>query len=115
MDKYHTVKRNDDFALAIHSGRYVKNSCYSLYIKDNGLDRYRFGISVSKKLGNSVHRNYYKRQLRFIIDKYKKYYQNGFDYIIIIRNDYVNLGFSSKDEKFLELICKLDGFKVKEI
>ena len=114
MDRYHTVKKNSDFANAIHTGKYAKNSCYSIYIVDNGLDRYRFGISVSKKLGNSVHRNLYKRQLRFIIDKNKKNYQNGKDYIIIIRKDYVDLDFSSKDELFMKLICKLNDFVAKE-
>lgn len=114
MDRYHTVKKNDDFARAIHNGKFVKNSCYVIYACANNFDRYRFGISVSKKLGNSVHRNYYKRQLRFIIDKYKKYYQKGIDYIIIIRKDYVDLEFSSKDEYFLKLINKLIDFKAKE-
>lgn len=114
MDKYHTVKKNDDFSFAIHDGKYAKNRAYSIYIKDNGFDRYRFGISVSKKLGNSVHRNLYKRQVRFIIDKYKKNYQNGVDYIIIIRKDYVDLDFISKEKLFLELIDKLNNCLVKE-
>ena len=114
MDRYHTVKKNDDFANIIHNGKYAKNDCYTLYMKNNGLDRYRFGISVSKKLGNSVHRNLYKRQLRFIIDKNKKYYQSGMDYIIIIRKGYINLAFSSKDEAFVKLISKLKDYKMKE-
>ncbi len=114
MDKYHTVKKNFEFANAIHNGRYAKNNAYSIYINENNLDRYRFGISVSKKLGNSVNRNLFKRQVRFIIDKYKKNYQNGFDYIIIIRKDYVDLDFSVKDKLFFELISKLNAFIVKE-
>ena len=77
------------------------------------MDYYRFGISVSKKLGNAVYRNKYKRQLRFIIDKYKKNYQNGTDYIIIIRNGYIDLDFESKEKDFIYLIEKLK--KQKEI
>ena len=77
--------------------------------KDNELDSYRFGISVSKKLGNSVHRNKYKRQLRFIIDKYKKLYQNGTDYIIIIKNGFIDLDFQSKEKQFLQLINRINN------
>ncbi|MBR1385773.1 MAG: ribonuclease P protein component [Bacilli bacterium] len=113
MDKLHTVKKSRDFSLIIHNSIFVKNRSYIIYNKDNGLCHYRFGISVSKKLGNAVYRNKYKRQLRFIIDKYKKNYQNGTDYIIIIRNGYIDLDFESKEKDFIYLIEKLK--KQKEI
>jgi ribonuclease P protein component len=109
MDKLHTVKKSKDFSNIIHGGTFFKNNCYVIYNKDNGLDIYRFGISVSKKLGNAVERNKYKRQLRFIIDKYKKYYQNGTDYIIIIRNGYIDSNFESKEKNFVYLINKLNS------
>lgn len=115
MNRYHTVKKSRDFSNIIHSGKFVKNRSYALYIKDNNLDIYRFGISVSKKLGNAVYRNKYKRQLRFIIDKYKKNYQNGFDYIIIIRNGYINLDFSEKENDYVCLINKINSSFIKEI
>ncbi len=114
MNKYRTVKKNEEFANIIHNGKYAKNESYSLYIKNNDKDTYRFGISVSKKLGNAVHRNKYKRQVRFIIDKYKKNYQNGFDYIIIIRKGYVDLDFLSNEENFVSLINKLKSYVTKE-
>lgn len=115
MDRNHTVKKSKDFSNIIHNGKFVKNRSYVIYSKDNGLDIYRFGISVSKKLGNAVHRNKYKRQLRFIIDKYKKCYQNGVDYIIIIRNSYVDLDFSDKDKDYIYLINKINNYSTKEI
>ncbi len=115
MNRYHTVKKNSDFSNIIHHGRYVKNRSYVVYVKENQLDIYRFGISVSKKLGNAVHRNKYKRQLRFIIDKYKKNYQKGFDYIIIIRNGYIHLDFDEKDKDYIYLINKISNGFTKEI
>ena len=115
MDKLHTVKKNYEFSDIIHTGKFAKNECYSLYIKGNGLSITRFGISVSKKLGNAVFRNKYKRQLRFIIDKNKKYYQNGVDYIIIIRNGYVNLDFADTEKKYVNLIEKVNSYYKKEI
>ena len=107
MDKLHTVKKNDEFSNIIHTGKFVKNNSYIIYYKDNGRDIYRFGISISKKLGKAVYRNKYKRQLRFIIDKYKKNYQIGLDYIIIIRNGCIDLNFASKDQEFKNLLDKI--------
>ncbi len=109
MDKLHTVKKSREFSLIIHSGVFYKNKSYTIYYKDNNLDYYRFGISVSKKLGNAVYRNKYKRQLRFIIDKYKKNYQNGTDYIIIIKNGFKELDFESKEKDFVSLINKTNN------
>ena len=115
MNKYHTVKKNDDFYDAIHNGYYRKNDLYVIYIRKNELDRYRFGISVSKKLGNAVHRNLYKRQIRSIIDKYKKNYQNGYDYIIIIKKDFSVSDYEKKDSLYNELIIQLNNHLIKEI
>ena len=109
MDKLHTVKKNSDFSNIIHNGVFYKNRSYTIYNKDNDLNHYRFGISVSKKLGNAVYRNKYKRQLRFIIDKYKKNYQNGTDYIIIIKNGFKDLDFESKEKDFVYLINKINN------
>lgn len=109
MDKLHTVKKNREFSNIIHNGVFYKNKSYTIYYKDNDLDYYRFGISVSKKLGKAVDRNKYKRQLRFIIDKYKKNYQNGTDYIIIIKNGFKELDFNSKDKDFVYLINKINN------
>lgn len=109
MNRLHTVKKNSDFSNVIHNGIFYKNKSYVIYYKDNNLDIYRFGISVSKKLGNAVNRNKYKRQLRFIIDKYKKNYQNGIDYIIIIKNGFIDQKFESKENDFVYLINKINN------
>ena len=111
MDKLHTVKKSREFSNIIHNGIFFKNKSYVIYYKDNDLGIYRFGISVSKKLGNAVNRNKFKRQLRFIIDKYKKNYQNGVDYIIIIKNGFIDLNFESKEKDFVYLINKINNSK----
>ena len=98
MDKLHTVKKNQDFYNIIHNGYFAKDNIFTIYNKVNDLPSYRFGISVSKK-----------RQVRTIIDKYKKNYQNGNDYIIIIKKDFVGVDFSKKEESFIKLIEKINN------
>jgi ribonuclease P protein component len=103
MKKINIVKESKDFDEIIKSAFPSKNNFYIIYSRENDLNRFRFGISVGKKLGNAVTRNKLKRQLRNIIDKNKKVYQNNQDYIIIVRKSCLGLSFQKLEEKFLEI------------
>ena len=87
MRKLYIVKTNQQFDDIITNGKCYKNKYFVIYNKDNNLKYDRFGISVTKKLGNAVFRNKYKRIIRSILDNYKKLYINNKDYIIILRKD----------------------------
>lgn len=108
MKKINTVKKNEDFKKVIKKGRYYKNPCFVIYTYNNSLNHYRFGISVSKKIGNAVVRNKIKRQMRNIIDKYKNYYSNELDYIIIIRKDYNAKSFNEIENTFHNIIKSIN-------
>ena len=85
MKKKFIVKNSRDFEKIIKEGKCKKNKSFIIHSKKNDLDYDKYGISVSKKLGNAVFRNKYKRKIRAIIDNYKKMYINHEDYIIILR------------------------------
>ncbi len=104
MKKKYIVKKSTDFTDIIKNGRYYKTDYFTIYIKDNTLTNYRFGISVSKKIGNAVTRNKIKRQMRMIIDNYKKNYQKGKDYIIIIKYSYISASFDQIQKVFENVI-----------
>ncbi len=114
MKKKNVVKENRDFAKIINNGQNYWNECFSLYIYNNECNNYRFGISVSKKIGNAVTRNKIKRQVRNIIDKYKNIYQNDKDYIIIIRKKYINFNFQEICNKYIDLINRTNDIKEKD-
>ena len=104
MRKLYIVKTNQDFESIINNGICIKNKYYIIHYKENNLPYDRFGISVSKKLGNAVFRNTYKRKLRSIIDKYKKNYLNHQDYIIILRKEAINKDYQSLENEFFALM-----------
>ena len=104
MKKINVVKKKYEFDNIIKNNKYVKNNEFIIYYKNNEFNNYRFGISVGKKLGNSVFRNKYKRRIRSIIDINKKDYQNNIDYIIIMRKGCINLKFELINKSFRELI-----------
>lgn len=104
MRKLYVVKKNYQFDEIIKKGNCIKNKYYVVYHKDNNLPYDRYGISVSKKLGNAVFRNKYKRKIRSIIDNYRKLYINSKDYIIIIRKEAIDKSFHTLEKEFIALI-----------
>lgn len=114
MKKKYVVKEHVDFTNIIQNGRYYRSKYFVIYMKKNDLDHYRFGISVGKKVGNAVIRNKVKRQMRMIIDNYKKNYQNDMDYIIIIKSNYVEGSFLEIKNSFEEIIYKMNRSNNKE-
>ena len=104
MRKTYIVKEAKDFENIIKKGKCRKNQSFVIHFKKNNLPYDKYGISVSKKLGYAVFRNKYKRKLRSIIDNYRKIYNNGEDYIIILRRGGVEKSFQDLERDFLNLM-----------
>ena len=108
MKKINVVKKNEDFKRIIDLNNCYKNNFLLIHYGSNNLEHYRFGISVSKKIGKSVTRNYYKRIIRNIVDNHKKLYSKGKDYIIILRKACIEMNYSEIEQSFLQLIYKIE-------
>ena len=104
MRKLYIVKEKKDFEKIINNNTFNKNKSFVVYNIENNLKYNRYGISVSKKLGNAVFRNKYKRKIRSIIDNYKKDYNISKDYIIILRRGAIKLTFKELSEELLKLL-----------
>jgi ribonuclease P protein component len=107
MKKIERVKKSQEFDNIIKNNKYVKNDAYVIYYNDNESIISRFGISVGKKIGNAVKRNYFKRVTRNICDINKNLYSKPKDYIIIVRKGCEKLSFDEKNESFISLINKI--------
>ena len=59
-----SLKKNEDFSKCYRTGRSYVNRDLVLYVCGNDLNRNRVGISVSKKVGNSVVRHRITRLIR---------------------------------------------------
>ena len=57
MKKINILKSNRDFNRIIKYNNSFKYKNYIIYIERDTNDLYKFGISVSKKIGNAVVRN----------------------------------------------------------
>lgn len=106
MKKKFIVKDTRDFQDIIKNGFCKKNKSFVIHYRKNKLPYDRYGISVSKKLGNAVFRNKYKRKIRVIADNYKKLYINHKDYIIILRKNALEKSFAELEKDFNALMSR---------
>ena len=109
MKKINILKNNRDFTRIIKGNKSFKYKDYIIYIERDTNDLYKFGISVSKKIGNAVVRNKLKRQIKNIIDK--KRYENSFNCIIILRKGILNKTFNEMSEELYSAFKILNLFK----
>ena len=106
MKKKYSLKRNEDIAKIVRNRRFTKNDTFVVYNTYNQLDYSRVCISVSKKIGIAVVRNKIKRQVReMVTDTFN--FENKIDFVIIVRNNFLENNFSTNKEKLQELYLKI--------
>ena len=73
-----SLKKNHQFQFVYRNGRSHANKYLIMYIMENGLSINRVGISVSKKVGNSVVRHRVTRLIRESYRLHENMFNSGF-------------------------------------
>ena len=102
MNSKYRIKKNDEFEYIINNGKLLKNKLCVIYYIESKEKFSRFGISVSKKVGDAVKRNKIKRRIRDII--IKNSIKSNYDYVIIVRKEVGDLSFNELKDGLLSLI-----------
>jgi len=85
MEFSESLKKNSNFR-KVYNGRKSRADRYLvMYVLSNGTDRNRLGISVSKKVGNSVVRHHLTRLVREAYRLEEKSFKRGYDIVVILR------------------------------
>jgi ribonuclease P protein component len=96
MKHSQSLKKNADFQIVYKEGKSFANKYLVMYVKENDLGINRLGISVSKKVGNSVVRH---RVKRLILESYRlqeDMFNSSLDMVIIART-------TAKDRSYAEI------------
>ncbi len=101
------LKKNSDFQNVYHRGKSLANRTLVMYVLRNGKDcPSRIGMSVSKKVGNSVVRHRVKRLIRESHRLNRQKIADGYDIVVIARNEAKNRDYREMEQAFLQLAQK---------
>lgn len=95
MKNYDSLK-NNDFKKVYAFGKSCANRYLVLYVLDNESANNRLGISVSKKVGNSVVRHRITRLIRESYRLNEKVFNSGLDIVVVAR-------MGAKDKSYKEI------------
>ena len=108
-----SLKKNRDFQLLYKEGKSRANRYLVLYVKENGLEKNRLGVSVSKKVGNSIVRHRITRLIRESYRLHEDMFNSGLDMVVIARVSAKDRGMREIESALLHL-GKLQGVFKKE-
>ena len=85
FDNFETLRSNFDFKCVYNRKKSFANRYLIMYISENGTDALRLGVSVSKKVGNSIVRHRLARLIREAFRLNADKVNRGYDIVVIAR------------------------------
>ena len=106
---FKNLKKRSDFL----SIRRTNKSTYSKFLiinlkRNENINSFRLGLTVSKKQGCAVKRNYIKRLLRAVFIKHCSTIPKNFDYEIIPKKNFGECTFVSLEEDLLKALREIE-------
>lgn len=103
MKRFPSIKKNNDFQKVYICGKSYANKQLVMYVLRNNGQAGRIGISVSKKVGNSVVRHRIIRILRECYRLHSDKLISGLDIVIVVRAAAKESEYKTIDRAFLHL------------
>ena len=98
-----SLKKNSDFKNVYTHGKSFANKYLVMYVLENDLGINRIGISVSKKVGNSVVRHRVTRLIRESYRLHENIFNSSLDIVIVARKSTFDVGFTEIESALLHL------------
>lgn len=104
MSSYETLKKNIDFQKVYKSGKSYANKYLVMYVLENGTDITRIGISVSKKVGNSIVRHRLARLVREAFRLNTSHIPDGIDVVVVVKAGLRDKGYEETSNSMIHLL-----------
>lgn len=101
---FETLKKNSDFKKIYSKKKSFANRLLVMYIAENGTDTIRLGVSVSKKVGNSIVRHRLARLIREAFRLNSNYVRKGYDIIVVARADLKDKNYNETESAMVHLL-----------
>ena len=107
-----SLKNNRDFQNVYKNGESFANKYLVMYVLENGTGCNRLGISVSKKVGNSVVRHRVKRLIKESYRLHEGIFNSGLDIVVIARQGAATVGYFEVESALLHLAKRHEMIKI---
>ena len=111
---FETLKKNSEFKSVYQAKHSYANKYIIMYILQNGTDTNRLGVSVSKKVGNSIVRHRLARLIREAFRLNVTQVAPGYDVVVIARAGLKGKGYKETESAMLHLL-KLHHISMKKV
>ena len=98
-----SLKKNIDFQNVYRNGKSYANRFLVVYILENHTEKNRLGMSVSKKVGNSVIRHHLTRLIRESYRLHEDMFDSGLDIVVIARATARNISYYEVESALMHL------------
>jgi len=98
-----SLEKNRQFQFVYDYGRSYANKYLVMFVMDNNTETSRLGISVSKKVGNSVIRHRVKRLIKESYRLQEEMFNSGLDIVIIARVTAKDISYQEIESAVLHL------------
>lgn len=103
MKQFISLKNSLEFGNVYKQGKSYANKYLVMYITDNNLEINRLGISVSKKVGNSIVRHRVTRLIREVYRLQQHNLIKGKDIVVVARVNSKGRNYWDMESAFLHL------------
>ncbi len=102
---FETLSKNSDFKKVYNKKKSFANKLLVMYVLENGMDTIRLGVSVSKKVGNSIVRHRLARLIReaFRLNSHKII--KGLDIVVVARAGLKDKGYDETHKAMVHLFA----------
>lgn len=98
-----SLKKNRDFQNVYRMGKSYANKYLVMYVLENQTGKNRIGISVSKKVGNSVIRHHLTRLIRESYRLHEDIFHSSLDIVVIARSTARSISYCEVESALLHL------------
>lgn len=79
------MQKRADFEKAYSEGAKVVSAAFAMFVRPNGLDHSRIGVTATRKLGKHVTRNRARRLVREAFRMHQHDFPPGLDIVVVVR------------------------------